>query len=46
MLKPTQIRLVVPPEVEMTDLLGHGDHLLRLVEDQFESEISVRGNEI
>jgi phosphate starvation-inducible PhoH-like protein len=30
----------------MTSLLGHGDVLLRLIEDEFESDISVRGNEI
>jgi len=30
----------------MTDLLGQGDDLLRLIEDQFESSISVRGNQI
>ncbi len=46
MAKQTQIRLVVPPELSMLELLGHGDHLLRLIEDQFESSISVRGNEI
>ncbi len=46
LLKPTQIRLVVPADVHMTDLLGHGDHLLRLIEEQFSADISVRGNEI
>ena len=46
MLKPTQIRMVVPAELNMIDLVGQGDHLLRLIEDQFESEIGVRGNEI
>ncbi|MDP2234342.1 MAG: PhoH family protein, partial [Actinomycetota bacterium] len=30
----------------MTELLGQGDRLLRLIEDQFESSICVRGNEI
>src|SRR5450759_180069 len=30
----------------MVDLLGHGDHLLKLIEDQFEADINVRGNEI
>ncbi len=30
----------------MMDLLGQGDDLLRLIEDQFESDISVRGNQI
>jgi len=46
LVEPTQIRLVVPPELNMTDLLGQGDDLLRLIEDQFESSISVRGNQI
>jgi len=30
----------------MVDVLGEGDHLLKLIEDQFESDIAVRGNEI
>ena len=30
----------------MVELLGEGDHLLRLIEEQFESDIAVRGNEI
>ncbi len=30
----------------MTRLLGHSDTLLRLIEDQFESDIAVRGNQI
>jgi phosphate starvation-inducible PhoH-like protein len=42
----SQVRLVVPPEVAMVDLLGEGDLLLRLIEDQFESDIAVRGNEV
>ena len=45
-MEPTQIRLVVPPELDMTDLLGQGDRLLRVIEEQFESDISVRGNQI
>ena len=45
-VESTQIRLVVPPEVDMTRLLGQGDALLRLIEDQFESDIAVRGNQI
>jgi phosphate starvation-inducible PhoH-like protein len=42
----TEIRLVVPPGRDMIDLIGQGDHLLKLIEDQFEAEICVRGNEI
>jgi phosphate starvation-inducible PhoH-like protein len=30
----------------MVELVGEGDRLLKLIEDQFESEIAVRGNEI
>ena len=45
-MEPTQIRLVVPPELDMTRLLGQGDSLLRVIEDQFDPRISVRGNEI
>jgi phosphate starvation-inducible PhoH-like protein len=45
-VESTQIRLVVPPEIDMTRLLGQGDTLLRLIEDNFESDISVRGNQI
>ncbi|MDO9557162.1 MAG: PhoH family protein [Coriobacteriia bacterium] len=46
MLNTTQVRLVVPPDLNMVDLLGEGDHLLKLIEDQFESDIAVRGNEV
>ena len=42
----TTIRLVVPSDRDMADLVGQGDHLLKLIEDQFESRITVRGNEI
>jgi len=43
---PTQVRLMAPGDLDMVELLGEGDHLLRLIEEQFESDISVRGNEI
>ncbi|MDI6692863.1 MAG: PhoH family protein [Anaerosomatales bacterium] len=45
-MERSQVRLVVPPEVAMVDLLGEGDLLLRLIEEQFESDIAVRGNEV
>jgi len=45
-MQEAEIRLVVPPGREMIDLLGQGDHLLKLIEDQFEADIRVRGNEI
>jgi len=44
--EPTQISIVVPPELHMLDILGEGDDLLRLIEDSFESDVSVRGNQI
>ncbi|MCK8114054.1 PhoH family protein [Anaerosoma tenue] len=46
MTNPTQVRLVAPADLSMVELLGEGDHLLKIVEDQFESDITVRGNEI
>jgi phosphate starvation-inducible PhoH-like protein len=42
----TQVRLVVPGDLPMVEILGEGDHLLKLIEAQFESDISVRGNEV
>ncbi len=45
-MESTQIRLVVPPELDMTRLVGEGDSLLRIAEAQFSADISVRGNEI
>jgi phosphate starvation-inducible PhoH-like protein len=45
-VESTQIRLVVPADLDMTNLLGQGDALLRLIEEQFESDIGVRGNQI
>lgn len=45
-MESTQIRLIVPPEVDMTRLLGQGDSFLRMIEDHFESDITVRGNQI
>lgn len=46
MTNPTQVRLVAPADLSMVELLGEGDHLLKIVEEQFESDITVRGNEI
>ncbi|MDZ4178092.1 MAG: PhoH family protein [Coriobacteriia bacterium] len=46
MVEPTQITLVVPPEFNMIELLGQGDDMLRFIEDRFESDIAVRGNQI
>jgi phosphate starvation-inducible PhoH-like protein len=41
-----QTTLVVPASHAMVSLLGSGDELLRLYEDQLTSDILVRGNEI
>ncbi|GAB4274920.1 MAG: PhoH family protein [Coriobacteriia bacterium] len=45
-MESTEIRLVVPPEQPMVELLGEADDLLKLIEGQFEADIHVRGNEI
>ena len=43
----TQVKISVPGNHLMADLLGHRDELLRLVEEAFQSvQIHVRGNEI
>ena len=41
-----EIKLVVPGSQAMIDILGHRDELLRVIEDEFEADILVRGNEI
>ncbi|TDQ52055.1 PhoH family protein [Actinorugispora endophytica] len=42
----TQVKVVVPEDQMMVNLLGSGDELLRVVENSFDSDIHVRGNEI
>ncbi|MFC7329628.1 PhoH family protein [Marinactinospora rubrisoli] len=42
----TQVKVVVPEEHMMVNLLGSRDELLRVVERSFDSDIHVRGNEI
>jgi phosphate starvation-inducible PhoH-like protein len=42
----TQVRVLVPGNHLMVDLLGQRDELLRLVESAFPVDIHVRGNEI
>jgi phosphate starvation-inducible PhoH-like protein len=42
----TQIKVMVPGNHLMVDLLGQRDELLRLIESSFPVEIHVRGNEI
>ncbi len=41
-----EIKLVVPGSLAMIDIVGHRDELLRLIEDEFDADILVRGNEI
>ena len=43
---PAQVRILIPGNHLMVDLLGQRDELLRLVENAFPAEILVRGNEI
>ena len=46
-MSPTQIKILVPGNHLMVDLLGERDELLRLIEKAFGgAEILVRGNEI
>lgn len=41
-----EIKIVVPATQVMVEVLGHRDELLSVIEDEFESQIMVRGNEI
>ncbi len=41
-----EVKLVVPGEQSMVELLGHQDELLKIIEARFDSDIIVRGNEI
>jgi len=43
---PTQVKVLVPGNHHMVELLGQRDELLRLVESAFPVSIHVRGNEI
>jgi phosphate starvation-inducible PhoH-like protein len=42
----TQVKVVIPDDHSMVSLLGSGDELLRVIEDSFDADIHVRGNEI
>ncbi|WP_046470988.1 PhoH family protein [Allosalinactinospora lopnorensis] len=42
----TQVKIEVPEEHTMISLLGSGDELLKTIEDSFDCDIHVRGNEI
>jgi phosphate starvation-inducible PhoH-like protein len=41
-----EIKLVIPTQQNMLDLLGHRDELLKVIEAEFTADILVRGNEI
>ncbi len=41
-----EIKLVIPGQEAMVDLLGHRDELLKVIESEFKTDIRVRGNEI
>jgi phosphate starvation-inducible PhoH-like protein len=43
---PTQLKVLVPGNHLMVNLLGHRDELLKLIEESFPVTIHVRGNEI
>jgi phosphate starvation-inducible protein PhoH and related proteins len=43
---PVRTTITVPASVSMVALLGSGDELLRLVEDEVDADVHVRGNEI
>ncbi len=43
--RDAQVKVVVPDEHTMINLLGSGDELLRALERSFDSDIHVRGNE-
>jgi phosphate starvation-inducible PhoH-like protein len=42
----TSLRIVIPEPHSMVSLLGSRDELLQVIEDAFDSDIHVRGNEI
>jgi phosphate starvation-inducible PhoH-like protein len=46
MLAKTQVKILVPGHHDMVHLLGARDELLKLIEDAFDTQILVRGNEI
>jgi phosphate starvation-inducible PhoH-like protein len=43
---PTSLRIVIPEPHSMVSLLGSRDELLQVIEEEFDSDIHVRGNEI
>lgn len=45
-VKQKEIKIRVPPNLSMVDLVGHADEWLKIIESSFTSSILVRGNEI
>lgn len=45
-VKQKEIKIRVPPNLSMVDLVGHTDEWLKIIESSFTSSILVRGNEI
>jgi phosphate starvation-inducible protein PhoH and related proteins len=43
---PTQVKVVIGDDHSMVSVLGSGDELLRVIENSFDADIHVRGNEI
>jgi phosphate starvation-inducible PhoH-like protein len=43
---PSQLKILVPGDTHVVDLVGQRDELLKVIEDAFASDILVRGNEI
>ncbi len=41
-----EIRIVIPADLHMSDIVGEGDALLRVIEEQFDARITVRGDRI
>jgi phosphate starvation-inducible PhoH-like protein len=46
MLTHTQVKILVPPDLDMIRVAGPRDEFLRIIEDAFTADIRVRGNEI
>ena len=42
----TQVKVIIPDDHSMVSLLGSGDELLHVIENSFDADIHVRGNEI
>src|ERR1035437_2459018 len=42
----TQVKIVIPDDHSMVSLLGSRDELLHVIEEAFDADIHVRGNEI